>query len=450
VLTSLEKSLSGRQVLARPYTDIDLTAWLTSGLRSSALQQFGAGVDRVRELLGLRPDKATQVLQDTTTPVTLRQLRAAGTKRVVVPESALEPLDTSKFPIALDQPFELVDSAGASMPATMADTALGAHATASSDPVLDAHQLLADLTVLYSQRPGLDRGVTVALPTGTKLDPVFLETLLTALGQRQDLVQPTTVDELFASAKSANASGSSRTDGTPLVRVLKPAPPQRLGNYPERLREAEQSLDTYRSMFPNGGPQTTTLTDLVLTSGNRSFDKPGQDAYLAAPGRAVDEVARGIVTPDRSVVTLTARTGRLQVQIRNDLGVPVSARVELASDKLEFPEGNAQIRTLPPGESRVEVMVRTRATGAFPVDVSIRSPDDAALLSSTRFTLRSTAVPGIGLVLSGLAAVFLAVWWARHWRTTRRARRLVPAEEHEAREQAKQERDEVVDRLTEV
>jgi hypothetical protein len=40
--------------------------------------------------------------------------------------------------------------------------------------------------------------------------------------------------------------------------------------------------------------------------------------------------------------------------------------------------------------------------------------------------MRSTAVPGIGIALSALAALFLAVWWARHWNTTRRARRLMP------------------------
>jgi hypothetical protein len=43
-------------------------------------------------------------------------------------------------------------------------------------------------------------------------------------------------------------------------------------------------------------------------------------------------------------------------------------------------------------------------------------------------TIASTVASGVGIVLSGGALVFLALWWGKHWRTVRRARRLVPAE----------------------
>ena len=39
--------------------------------------------------------------------------------------------------------------------------------------------------------------------------------------------------------------------------------------------------------------------------------------------------------------------------------------------------------------------------------------------------MQSTAVSGVGVVLSVGAALFLMVWWARHWRRTRRSRKLV-------------------------
>jgi hypothetical protein len=37
-------------------------------------------------------------------------------------------------------------------------------------------------------------------------------------------------------------------------------------------------------------------------------------------------------------------------------------------------------------------------------------------------TVRSTAVSGIGYVLTIGAAGFLVAWWFRHWRRTRRER----------------------------
>jgi hypothetical protein len=60
------------------------------------------------------------------------------------------------------------------------------------------------------------------------------------------------------------------------------------------------------------------------------------------------------------------------------------------------------------------------------VDVRVRSCDGRLELGASTVTVRATAPTGLGLVLSGGAGAFLLVWWARHWRTVRRARRLVP------------------------
>src|SRR5690606_2449667 len=99
------------------------------------------------------------------------------------------------------------------------------------------------------------------------------------------------------------------------------------------------------------------------------------------------------------------------------------------SDKLEFPDGDERVVSLPPGPTRLEWRVRNRTSGAFPVEVTVLTPDGTVALDATRFTMRSTAVPGVGIALSALAALFLAVWWARHWRTARRASRLLATEE---------------------
>jgi len=57
----------------------------------------------------------------------------------------------------------------------------------------------------------------------------------------------------------------------------------------------------------------------------------------------------------------------------------------------------------------------------------VRSPDSSIELDRTTFDIRSTAVTGVGFVLSIGAGLFLAVWWERHWRSSRRSRHLVPA-----------------------
>jgi hypothetical protein len=56
----------------------------------------------------------------------------------------------------------------------------------------------------------------------------------------------------------------------------------------------------------------------------------------------------------------------------------------------------------------------------------VTSPDGRLELVRSEVTIRSTAFSGVGVALSVGAGLFLLLWWGRHWRTVRRARRLVP------------------------
>jgi hypothetical protein len=47
------------------------------------------------------------------------------------------------------------------------------------------------------------------------------------------------------------------------------------------------------------------------------------------------------------------------------------------------------------------------------------------LIGNTKFTVRSTATSGVGLLLSAGAALFLVLWWARHILRGRRTARLL-------------------------
>ena len=64
----------------------------------------------------------------------------------------------------------------------------------------------------------------------------------------------------------------------------------------------------------------------------------------------------------------------------------------------------------------------------MPLDIQLTSPDERLDLGRSRITVRATAVSGVGIVLMGAAAAFLAVWWTRTiLRDRRRAKRARPA-----------------------
>jgi hypothetical protein len=90
-----------------------------------------------------------------------------------------------------------------------------------------------------------------------------------------------------------------------------------------------------------------------------------------------------------------------------------------------LPGGSTMPVTIDGPSVRLDIAVRTRASGAFPIQVEVTSPDGQLSLASTRYSVRSTAVSGLGLILSLGAGLFLVVWWARHWRGSRRSAKLV-------------------------
>lgn len=418
-VATLSGALDGRQVLALPYVDVDVGSWWAAGMDPELEDLLTTGGDRLSTWLDVRPDRRTWLVQPTTDAATTARLRAFGVDQLVVPEEQLAPLDQDRYPLALDQPFAVPAEDGTTVPAVMDDQELRSHIGSTGDPVLDAHVVLADLALLYAQRPGVSRGVAFSLPADD-LDPRFLDTLLAGL-EEPSVLAASTADELFATAEAAQAADTAE----PLVRPVLAVPPPGLGNYPEQRRQADAELVPYRALVGDA-PELDEMTDLLRVSGDRSLTEEEQQAYLDAPTRLLRSTVDAIVAPDQPAVTLTAREGTIPINLVNTSERDIAVSVHLESEKLEFPDGSVVETVLTPGENRLAVAVEARATGAFPVEVRVTSPDGSIELATTRFSLRSTAVPGIGIALSALAALVLAVWWARHWRTARRARRLVP------------------------
>ncbi len=125
-------------------------------------------------------------------------------------------------------------------------------------------------------------------------------------------------------------------------------------------------------------------------------------------------------------MTLTSASGKIPFSISNALDYPVKVLLDFQSPKLHFVNGNEQTVTIPAGQpAHLTIPVTVRASGAFPMQVTITSPDHHLPITRTRFDVRSTAISGIGLALTVAAGLFLALWWIRNARNTRRRKHLV-------------------------
>ena len=416
LLAALGASVADRQVLAGSYVPIDIDAFVAAQLVDEAAAQFTRGAEITGDLLGIRPDGRTAISPGRLTPNGLDQLRDLGIDQIVLRESELEPLVRD---ITLTSPFVVETGEGRRLSAASADAALAAHFE-GDDPVLGAHQLLADLSVLFFDAPGVEqRGVVVLPPADWTPSDAFLDVLLEGLSQAT-LLQPSVLDDLLEDVANATTD-----DGEALLRALAPAETGSLAASADAIRLVRLRLLGYRSMLPPAGSLYAELEKRLLAAQAADLRPDRRAAYLQGVNRAVDDDIGLIEAPGRQTVTLTAREGVIPLTFRNATGRPVVVTVRLESDKLEFPEGAVRTITLADRSTTVRVEVRARTSGAFPLRVAVSSPRCCLELTRTRFTVRSTAVSGVGVVLSIGAGGFLLVWWASHFRSVRRSRRLV-------------------------
>lgn len=429
-IARFRRAVADRQVVASQYVPVEVAAWVAADLEDDLARQTTAGEQALAEHLVERPDRRTAVAAPTLTPEALTRLEELGTDQVVVPGEALAPLDADQFPTTLAQPFGLQDSQGRPVRAVAADPGLAAHVDgADDDAVLAASNLLADLAVLWLDQPTQERGVSLVLPRTWEPTEAFLDTLFTALAQ-PSVVRAVSVDDLLAEVAPATAGGADDPDGEPLVRALAPTTTVSLGSYPDALRLTRLTVEGFASFAGRDNPVVGSMQRRLLVSGSADLARDQRKAYLDAVSRQITRATESVVAPRSGNVTLTSRDGRIPLNLSNENLYDVTVRLRFQSDKLTFPDGDTVIVHLEASTvTSLDVDVRARSSGTFPLRLTITSPDEIVLVSRSRFTVRSTAVSGVGLFLSVGAGLFLALWWASHFRKVRRARGLVAADQ---------------------
>jgi hypothetical protein len=401
-LTLLRSQLlpEGRTLLDAPYVDVDAASMVSADLAETLTLQRDFGRQTLSDLLE-RPVSGTWQLRNRVDEATLAQLRARGVTRTILPGDALAAGAGVLAPVDLP-------AGGGTTRAVSASSTYTVGVAALDDPILAAHRLLARLA---ATGPG---------PTGT---PGVVVTVDPALASEQTLT--IVADALtFGSPFFRATELPTLLDAPPAAARAAPTTPAQpvLGTYPLTYRRAQAALDSYGSMV-GGRRELIRPYDLRLTV-SAAQDLPLEQRHddAASVTEALQVPFTSIDTPDKEKVTLGAADGQFPLPVESSLDHPVKAVIELeANDRVEFPSNRIET-VLSPGSTLVPIKVKTRAAGDTPVRITVRSPDDGVILAESQYTIRSTAVSGVGIVLTVGAALFLAVWWGRHWRRSRSER----------------------------
>lgn len=422
VLDDLTAAVADRQVVSEPFVDVSLDAIESAGLGDDLAAQRRRGDAAVEAALGVRTDMRTWVADEGVGGASLRRLAGLGVDQVLLPDEALSPVDLR---LSLSRPFAVtVGDQGSELEASAPEPALSVRYGAA-DPVLGAQHVLADLAVLHGDEPGplRPRGIVLAPPDDVAADPDFLTAVLAGLAT-SPVLEPVTLEDYFSDV------GLQEEDDEPLVREVTPGG-GRLGISGAEVADARSTLTGFASMVTGETDTIRALGDLALIAEADGLDVAERRAYLAGITAGIDADIGSVGVVDAASFRLADSEGTIPLTLVRDSSDPLKVRVTLESEQLAFgPERQvgrfSYAIELTSENTPLVVPVSVRSPGTFPLLVTITSPDGRLEVARSQVTIHSTAFSGVGVALSVGAGFFLLLWWGRHWRTVRRAKRLVP------------------------
>jgi len=401
-LAALQRVARARQVVDGPYVDVPIGAWVQWGLTDELGRQRERGNRILTEQLG-RADSSTWDARRGLTPAAAAALWPVGVRTVVLDPSALdgEPVTGPvTIPAGGDHTLEAV------VPDPDVSGALARH---EDDPVLNAAALAAELALVAASAEGT-RGVVVAPPDGWTDDVSNVGLVGQVLLDDDAPVEPVTLTQLL-----------ERVPGTG-SRQLRGSLQEDLSAYSARLGLARPRLSSYASLVGPASGEVAGLDQLLLLSGSVDLSPSERAAYVEEVLAVTERRFQAIQAPSRQTVNLTSSDGEIPLTLLNELDQPATVTVEVPSTGRVEVGDFAPTQTLRPGTNRLRIPVHARAPGDSTIDITVRTTDGVVEIDEVRYTVRSTAVPGIGVVLSVGAVAFLIVWWGRHWLQARRSR----------------------------
>jgi hypothetical protein len=174
-------------------------------------------------------------------------------------------------------------------------------------------------------------------------------------------------------------------------------------------------------MLPPDAPQYVAWTTSQLVMLDDRLSSEEFASYFKGFRNQLRMLRASVNVPESLSFKLGGRESDLRLQLRNDAAVDLTVLVEISSAKLQFPDEERIVTVPANGAIDLVIPVVARASGRFPIEVVLYTPDGLVQAGQrVQLTARVAAIAGLGLVVSGAAALVLLAWWLSHWRTKRR------------------------------
>jgi hypothetical protein len=407
------------ELLSTPFADLNASALAENGLASAVVNDLAAGKAALEAHFDRAITPAPYASASAMNGAGLAALERSCVSEFVVPESSVPALSGSALtptaPIVIGKTERCGGVANTPI-AFVADAALSTELSVhSSDPVLAGENVLADLAQVYFEGPFDPAPRAVVAMAAPSFDPETMRVVLEGL-VGNPITSPLQLSGLFRAVPPgsnrnlalAKLAGSPGSDAPPAGAVM----------------SAMSVIKAIKATVPNNHALLSSLNDAIFTAESTGMTRAERASYLDAPMSALRGIGRGIAITGSGQVTLTARRGKVPITIQSSVGKgPVVVKVRLQSSQLLLPPPLSRLVVLGAKDTSETVTVGTRTSGSSDLDVTIYSAVGPYELDNRTIIVRSTAVSGVAIVLSGAALVVLLAWWLRSILRVRRTKR---------------------------
>jgi len=398
----------GARLHAMPFAAPRLPALLSAGLGAHLQAQWQMGDETFERILGDRPDPTVARPPGLAfDQATVDLLESRGVTTILGAADSVErPPQPNDF--ALPPAATLRTASGESVSLLLPDPgaqALLADPDLRKDPVLAAQAVLGELATIWREQPVPDdetvRGL--ALDLFPDLPAGIWDQLLRRLAGAPFL-EPIHAEELPLGVRPRPLPA---TPGTAAPEGFSP-------EYVDDLAATARRVTAFEAILVEPATDANFLRrSMLYAEASQYIGNEGSGRiWIDAVNRVIDRTFSRLKPDTTRRLTFTSPTAKIPLSMGDPGGRVLNVRVELASSRVDFLDGNERSVRLDHANQVITFKVELKAAGPSNVDVFVMSPN-GAVLSRSVLRLRSTAVNPTALIITIGAGLVLVGLWSR-------------------------------------
>ncbi len=395
--------LGSKSLVENTFAPVNLSQMTDSSLGQNICGQFGAGLKVLHQISSnIEP---TYVSNNDLSTGILGILSKCNITSLVINNKNLVPVSVQ---YGQSEPFLVANT---QITGLESDQQLSHDISITQNPILQADNIIGDLAQLFYDFPNsqFNRVLVLNIGTNQNISPQFLQTLLSAL-TTNSVIGTTTTMEATTYPSGVLYNPSNRN-------LIAPKVPSLNLQLINQINNTVSGLNQINGSNPNNIPNLSAISINNVSEIEESYTltPTQQQLWSKTLNSFADALKNQITLPQQQTITVAANTAQIPITIfqnKNSSSI-YNVKVVLSDNGVIFQHGNSVILTLTKQQNTVYFTLSPRSVGSTNLTVSIESPSGNLTLLQQVYTIHSSAISILGLIITVGAALLIGWWWLK-------------------------------------